>query len=140
VLTAVRFYATGCYQRPVGEQWGLSMSQASVSRCIRDVTNAINNTLLRQWVQYPMTPAERRIAKEKFTNAPQPFHGVMGAIDCTHVSILAPKEHEEAYVNHHGYHSLNVQAVLNYCHCSINLKILYIQNYKNVQYFTLFMQ
>ena len=49
-INSSRFYATGCYQRPGGEQWGLSMSQSSVSRCIRDVTNAINNTLLKQWV------------------------------------------------------------------------------------------
>ena len=30
---------------------------------------------------------------------------------CTHVAILAPKVHEEAYVNHNGYHSINVQMV-----------------------------
>jgi len=30
-------------------------------------------------------------------------------IDCTHIAIIAPKDHEEAYINHHGYHSLNVQ-------------------------------
>ncbi|XP_063895499.1 uncharacterized protein LOC135118175 [Helicoverpa armigera] len=27
ILTALRFYACGCYQQPVGLQWGCSMSQ-----------------------------------------------------------------------------------------------------------------
>ena len=54
------------------------MSQSSVSRCICDITNAINNTLLRQEVRYPITPEEREIAKQEFENAPQPFEGTMG--------------------------------------------------------------
>lgn len=56
---------------------------------------------------------ERQAARAKFANAPQPFEGTIGAIDCTFVNILGPSEHEEAFVNHHGNHSLNVQAVSN---------------------------
>ena len=39
------------------------------------------------------------------------FPGVIGAIDCTLPSIHSPVEHEEAYVDHHQNHSLNVQVV-----------------------------
>lgn len=60
-----------------------------------------------------MTLEERQIARAKFMNAPQPFEGAIGAIDCTFVNILGPRRHEEAFVNHHGMHSLNVQAVSN---------------------------
>jgi len=88
------------------------MSQPSISRCIHRVTDAINENIFRQWVQFPMTPEARHFAREKFRNARQPFEGAIGAIDCTHVAILAPREHEEAYVNHNGYHSINVQMVL----------------------------
>lgn len=49
-----------------------------------------------------MTNADRNKAREEFKNAPQPFEGAIGAIDCTYINILAPKDHEEAYVNHHG--------------------------------------
>lgn len=42
----------------------------------------------------------------------------MGAIDGTHVRIQAPEEHEEAYVNRHFYHSVNVQLVVD-SHCRI---------------------
>ncbi|XP_071580476.1 putative nuclease HARBI1 [Temnothorax nylanderi] len=119
VLSAVRFYATGCFQRPVGEQWGISMSQTSISRTVHKVTDAINDLIFRQWIQFPITPGARQLARMQFQNAHQPFEGAIGAIDCTHVAILAPKEHEEAYINHHGYHSLNVQMI-----CDPNLKIL----------------
>lgn len=67
-----------------------------------------------------MTHLERNNAREEFCNAPQPFEGAIGAIDCTYINILAPKDHEEAFVNHHGNHSLNVQAV-----CK-NILIVYI--------------
>ncbi|XP_065365537.1 putative nuclease HARBI1 [Calliphora vicina] len=114
VLATLRFYATECYQRPVGEQWGISMSQSSVSRCIHRVTDAINNTM------FPMTREERQTAKAIFASASSPFvAGTIGAIDCTHVAILTQKSHEEAYVNHHSYHSINVQKI-----CDPNLKIL----------------
>lgn len=110
-MSAVRFYATGCFQRPISEQWGIAMSQTSISRCLHKVTDAINDLIFRQWVQFPITPEARQLARMQFQNARQPFEGAIGAIDCTHVAILAPREHEEAYVNHHGYHSLNVQMV-----------------------------
>ncbi|XP_036340845.1 putative nuclease HARBI1 [Rhagoletis pomonella] len=120
VLCTLRFYATGCYQRPVGEQWGISMSQSSISRCIHRVTDAINSGLFFEEVKFPMTQVDRQAAKEVFASAPAPFvGGTIGAVDCTHVSILGPKTHEEAYVNHHGYHSINVQMI-----CDPNLKIL----------------
>lgn len=71
----------------------------------------MNIHLLRQWVRFPMTVEERTAARNKFINAPQPFPGCIGAIDCTHVNIIAPHIHEEVYVNYHGNHSLNVQVV-----------------------------
>lgn len=89
VLFAIRLYATGCYQRPVGEQWSISMSQPSISRCIHRVTDAINKNIFWQWLQFLMTPQARQFAREQFQNAPQPFEGAIGAIDCSHVAIIA---------------------------------------------------
>lgn len=122
------FYAKGSYQRATGDHFDLNVSQPSVSRCLHAVTDAINNTLLRKWVKFPMTLLERNNAREEFNNAPQPFEGAIGAIDCTFINILAPKVHEEAFVNHHGNHSLNVQAVCILAICFYNL-ILFITNY-----------
>lgn len=58
-----------------------------------------------------MIEIERQNAHQKFVDVPQEFEGAIGAIDCTHINIIAPCEHEEAYVNRHSNHSLNVQAV-----------------------------
>lgn len=107
----MRFYATGSYQNPVGNQEGLTMSQPSVSRCVHAVTDSINNVFLRRKIRFPLTAEEINAARLKFANAMQPFHGAIGAVDCTHVSIRGPSNHEEAYVNRYGYHSLNVQVV-----------------------------
>jgi len=41
------------------------------------------------------------------------FPGVIGAIDGTHIKILAPREHNESYVNRKGFHSIQLQ-VLNF--------------------------
>lgn len=111
ILSALRFYSVGCFQGAIGEQWDIAISQPSVSRCIRKVTDAINNILLRQWVRFPMTDIEHHSAREKFRVAPQPFVGAIGAIDCTYINIKRPIEHEEAYINHWGDHTINAQVV-----------------------------
>ncbi|XP_018304026.1 putative nuclease HARBI1 [Mycetomoellerius zeteki] len=45
------------------------------------------------------------------SEAPCTNSRVIGCLDCTHVTIVRPKIHEEAYLNHKGFHSINVQAV-----------------------------
>ncbi|KAL6262042.1 hypothetical protein P5V15_007134 [Pogonomyrmex californicus] len=97
VLIAIQFYAQGSYQRSVGNQFQFNISQTT-SRNIHAVTDAINQRLLRRWR-----------AREKFSVAEQPFED---AIDCTFVHIIVPHEHEDAFINHHGDYSLNVQAHL----------------------------
>ena len=37
------------------------------------------------------------------------FPGVVGAIDGTHIPIIAPNENEHLYVGRKGYHTINVQ-------------------------------
>jgi hypothetical protein len=120
VLIALRFYATGSYQDPTGDTFDIPVSQPTVSRCVRNVSTLINDHLLRRKVRFPMTPEERYQAKQKFRNAPQPFENTLGAIDCSYIQIIAPKEHEEAYVNHWGDHCLNVQVVSTVIVCLVN--------------------
>lgn len=110
-MVAVEFFANGSYQRPAGNQCEFALSQPSTSRCIRKVARLINMYLLRQWIRFPMTQLERIAVQDKFAHAPQSFPGAIGAIDCTYINILVPHIHEKVYVNYHGNHSLNVQAV-----------------------------
>lgn len=63
------------------------MGQSSVSRCIYRVTETVK---------------ANRATKQMFASSSSPFvGGNIGAIDCIHVSIASPRNHEEAY----GYHS-----------------------------------
>ena len=50
--------------------------------------------------------------KQKFHSI-NGFPNVIGAIDCTHIPIKAPKENEAFYVNRKHYHSVNIQVVAN---------------------------
>ncbi|EFN85785.1 hypothetical protein EAI_04121, partial [Harpegnathos saltator] len=83
----------------------------TTSRFIHAVINAINLRLLRKWIKFLITEEDRQQAHTIFAVAAQPFDGAIGAIDCTFINILAPREHKEAFINHRGNHSLNVQAV-----------------------------
>lgn len=52
------------------------------------------------------------------------FPGVIGVIDCTHVSIQAPIEEKWNYLNHNRYYSLNFQVT-----CDDKMRITSIDGY-----------
>lgn len=110
VLTALRFYATGSYQRSIGQDFNFGLSQTSVHRCIKAVTDAIDVHLSPVFIKFPNSRELRQQIKTNFM-ANWGFPGVVGAIDCTHVAILKPSVEEHNFINRRGYHSLNVQAV-----------------------------
>ncbi|XP_035205356.1 putative nuclease HARBI1 isoform X2 [Stegodyphus dumicola] len=122
VLCALNFYASGSYQRYVGNDRYIGLSQKSVSRCIRDVTNAICSGLFNKWIKFPINSFQQNKIKLGF-NQKFGFPGVIGAVDGTHVAIIAPKDTEECqgfiYINRKSFHSLNVQLI-----CDSDLMII----------------
>ncbi|KAJ8913076.1 hypothetical protein NQ315_006577 [Exocentrus adspersus] len=124
VLVALHFFATGSYQLDIGYNTFSGISQASVSRCINEVTEVLNRPeIFNQWIRFPNTIEELRANRRNFF---EKFHfpGVVGVIDGTHVAIVPPNQHdaqypEHIYVNRKGYHSINTQLV-----CDANMKIL----------------
>lgn len=59
VLAALRFYASGSYQEITGSNSFIAISQASMSRCTKEVTNALNRReILSRIVHYPSTIEE----------------------------------------------------------------------------------
>lgn len=116
VFCALRFYATGSYQRCVGEEYTSGLSQTSVHRCIASVTHVLSN-IAEEEITLPSTLQERNAIKLEFMNRWQ-FPGVIGAIDCTHIAILKPSIDEHNYINRKGYHSINCQVI-----CDHKLKI-----------------
>lgn len=104
------FYATGTYQRVIGQSFNLSMSQQSMSKAIEEVTNCIINTFSEQWIRFPRSLEEKNNIKRKFMEMTN-FPGVIGLIDCTHVEIKKPQIEEHNYFSRKGYHSKNIQLV-----------------------------
>jgi hypothetical protein len=107
---ALRYFATGDNMRTIGDTMGFH--KWSVSRSVRDVSEALTNVSPR-FIKWPSTDDEKSSNKKGFYAIAR-FPGVIGAIDGTHVRIMAPSEHESVYVNRKGFHSLNVQAVCNH--------------------------
>ncbi|KAG0722400.1 putative nuclease HARBI1 [Chionoecetes opilio] len=107
VLIALRFFASGSFQSIVGGIGG--PSQGSVSRILRDVTNALSNKAVEQ-IKMPSTAHDLRVCAENFRRI-RNFPRVVGAIDCTHVAIKGPSVDEALYMNSKRYHSINVQVV-----------------------------
>jgi len=93
VLVALRFYATGSYQRGLGEEYNFGISQSAVHFIIREVTNAMNN-IVDNFVQFPLTRNARNTIKTQFFQK-FGFPGCVGAIDGTHVAILKPSQDDE---------------------------------------------
>ncbi|CAG9094750.1 unnamed protein product [Plutella xylostella] len=119
ILVALSFYATGSYQRLVGNSHGTLMSQQSVSRAISEVTCALNNpTVVGKWIKFPQNEVEREILKRRFYEK-YGIPAIIGCIDGTHVAIIRPQNFEERYFNRKHYHSRNVMII-----CDADLNIL----------------
>jgi len=115
IVAALQFYSSGSFQWMVGR--GTGMSQSSISRSVENVTDALCK-LSNSYITFPSSDHALLNTKLAFNNIAA-FPNVLGAIDCTHVAIKAPKQDEDAYVNRKGVHTINVQAV-----CDADMKLL----------------
>jgi hypothetical protein len=108
LLVALRFYATGTFQLVVGDTFGITKS--TVCQTVHRVTRAIAE-LHDKYVKFPATVDEQRSVMQLFYGK-SGMPGVVGAIDCTHVSIQSPGgDDAEIYRNRKGNFSVNVQLV-----------------------------
>ena len=89
---------------------GLSTSQLAVTQFV----SAIKTTLLKKFIRWPSTSTMEKFASE-FENQ----HGIpyiVGAIDGSHIIIVAPHFHAADYYNRLGFHSILLQGeVSNKC-------------------------
>ena len=106
ILITLRFFASGNFLQLIGDTFGVDI--ATVSRVVTRVTDELCD-LKDQTIKFPTTDRHKSIIKHNFFKIAG-FPSVIAAIDGTHVSIIAPHEQEEQYVNRKHYHSVNVQA------------------------------
>ena len=105
VLTALRFYATGLFQKDVADLHGIS--QPSVSRAVTGVSAAIAR-VAKNYIALPASNLTQ-IMKDFGQLADMP--NVVGCIDGTQIPISAPHDNEHLYVCRKGFHAINVQVV-----------------------------
>lgn len=118
VLIVLRFLGTGSFQAVTGGDELHGVHKSTVSRCISRFCDSLLK-YLPEYIQFPECQREIQNCKEDFYKIAR-FPNVVGAIDCTHISIKKPND-ENAYVflNRKRYYSINVQLV-----CDASLKIL----------------
>lgn len=122
ILVALHFYSQGSYQKAVGQDYFLPMSQASVSRSIASVNLGLENLYYK--IHFPVTDEEKLGVKRGFLDMNNGFPGIIGAIDGTQIAIRAPPVNDEnfpaiVFYNRKGFYSLNVQII-----CDSKMKIL----------------
>ena len=82
VLIALRFYATGTFQRVIGDLFGVSVFAACT------VIHKLLRNKKGQFLSFPENLADN---KRKFYDVAR-FPDVIGAIDCTHIRIIRPNK------------------------------------------------
>ena len=108
VLISLRLFASGSFQIIIADTF--NVDQSTVSRAVYLVCNA----LVRRSHRFIKFPTAQGIEENKrqFYDIGN-FPNIFGLIDGTHVRIIAPSQHEDQFVNRTGYHSINVQVVVN---------------------------
>ncbi|XP_062849608.1 putative nuclease HARBI1 [Trichomycterus rosablanca] len=109
VVLMLRFLATGKMQQCSADDLG--PSQPTISRVVMQTIMALTaRHIVTRFIDFPTTP---RVIQQKQTQFMQiaGFPGVVGAIDGTHIKIIAPSINEDVYVNRKRYHSINTQVV-----------------------------
>lgn len=105
------FLASTAEYRTIANLFGVSVS--FVCNVIKQVCGAIYNRMSSA-ISFPSGENLKRVVQryeEKWG-----FPMCAGAIDGTHIPILAPSERHTDYVNRKGYHSILMQAVVDHTH------------------------
>ncbi|KAM9302067.1 putative nuclease HARBI1 [Gastrophryne carolinensis] len=107
IMAALGFYTSGSFQTRMGDTIGIS--QASMSRCVANVTEALVERA-SQFISFPREEAAVQKLKDDFYNLAG-VPGVLGVMDCMQVPIKAPNSEDLSYINRRGLHSLNALLV-----------------------------
>ena len=108
VAVSISRLATGNSMQSIADLYkiGLSTSQLAVSQ----FTAAIKSVLLKKFIRWPSVSV-----MDKFAQEFQDIHNipyVVGAVDGSHIPIIAPRLHAADYYNRKGFHSILLQGVV----------------------------
>lgn len=110
LFSALRFYATGSYQKGIGQEFTCGLAQPTVHKYVQIITNLLLEHVVPEEIKFPTNVEEQiQIKREFFVR--WGFPGCIGAIDGTHIAILKPAQYEHNFINRKGYHSFNCQMI-----------------------------
>jgi nuclease HARBI1 len=108
LLSALRFYATGCFMITRGDFSGIS--RTSIGRIVKQGSEAIAN-LKNEYIFIPRNQQELVSHYQSFFRIGK-FPTVVGTIDCTHIKISGQGGGDgEVFRNRKQFFSINVQSV-----------------------------
>lgn len=95
---------TNRYYRCVSDRF--NVGKATAWRCVHKVINSLyaRVAIFIHWPTVEEAEKTMNTIEEKYG-----FPEVIGAIDGTHVKIIAPRDNSESYVNRKGFHSIQLQ-------------------------------
>ncbi|XP_068135955.1 putative nuclease HARBI1 [Hyperolius riggenbachi] len=108
LLNCLHFFSSGSFQTKASAIGGVS--QSTFSRFLVPVIQALKKHV-HTFINFPKDKAGWQKLKSDFYEVAGVPH-VMGVLDCMHIAVSAPHEREEIYRNKEGYHSVNVQMIV----------------------------
>ncbi|KAJ8946795.1 hypothetical protein NQ314_008778 [Rhamnusium bicolor] len=91
VLATLHFFGQGNYQTGGSHGYSFALSQPMMSRCVAEVSDAITNVLLHEWIKFPVSEEGRLSIKRGFQMMGRGyFSNAVGIIDGTLIRIVSP--------------------------------------------------
>ena len=118
VAIAVYWMASSAEYRTIANPFGVGKS--TVHKCIHNVCTAMAETILDKYMKFPADDDLQHVI-DGFDNT-WGFPNCAGAVDGTHIPIIAPESAHGDYVNRKGWYSIILQAVCehNYIRTDMN--------------------
>ena len=117
VAIALWRLGTNVEYRTISHLFGVGISTACV--IVHEVCRAIVDVLLKRYIRIPTGPQAMDIVRgfEHQWGFPQCF----GAIDGSHIPIIAPKDSHADYYNRKGFYSIVLQALVDHQYRFLNV-------------------
>jgi hypothetical protein len=113
LATALYWYATGQTYRHIGDLFGISTQ--SVSNFCNIVSRAIVTHVVPQQIRFPESLQQiRELAQLCQVNSQYSLPNCIGAIDGTHIRVLAQPDFTIQWRNYKGFYSVQLLAAVDY--------------------------
>ncbi|XP_070549934.1 uncharacterized protein [Ptychodera flava] len=109
--------STNCEYRTIGHLFGVARSTAC--SIFQETCQKINEEFLKEIIRFPSGNELERVV-DSFQQR-WGFPQVVGAIDASHIPIIAPEKYARDYFNRKNFHSVILQAVADDKYCFVDM-------------------